>query len=175
MHLALHAAQNGPADVKAVADLERALDRLPASLWDEGFALARSLKSLDAFAAGLHVTSRGSALATRWHLPMPGSIELLLRTSAAPAEALQIHRLTEASGLAARVRFVGRKVWPTASYMIGREPHAGTGPSALLTARLRRMTGLPRKFGVALRSWYAARSRARRLRTVTANGWEFKQ
>lgn len=172
MHLALHAAQNGPVDVKAVADLERGISALPVTLWDDAVELAGAIGALPALAAGLHVSHAGARLARRWDLRLPGDVELLLRTSSAPAQALQIQRLLEARGLGSRLRMIGRKVWPTTSYMLGREP--GAGRTALLGARLRRMAGLPAAFRIAARSWLEARRRARRLGAVTVKNREFE-
>lgn len=162
MHLALHVAQNGPVDVKAVADLERGLDQLPLTLWQEAEGIAASIGAIGAFAAGLHVTPSGRRLAAALRLGPPRDIELLLRTASAPPEALQIQWLVEAGMLRNRIRLVGRKLWPTAAYMIGTVPAARSGGYGLLIARLQRMAGLPVKFRVAFQSWMQAKRVARR-------------
>lgn len=174
MHLALHVAQNGPADVKAVADLDRGVAQLGVDLWDDAVALAREVGALDAVAAGLHVSEAGARLARRSELRRPGNVELLLRTSSAPPAALQIQRLVETTGLGSRLRMIGRKVWPTVSYMAGREPRARAGRLGLLIARLDRLTGLPVKCGVAVSSWLAARRNARRLGAVAIERGEYE-
>lgn len=161
MHLALHVAQNGPIDTKAVADLERGLERLPFELWQEAERIARSVDAIEAFSAGLHVTEPGRRLAHELGLAPPRDVGLVLRMTSAPREALQIQNLVTADSLRSQVKLVVRKLWPTSVYMLGRGPAAGAGGYALLAARLRRMAGLPSKFSVALWSWAQARRTAR--------------
>lgn len=163
MHLALHVAQNGPIDTKAVTDLERGLERLPFELWQEGERMARSVDAIEAFSAGLRVSEPGRRLADKLGLAPPSDVGLVLRMTSAPREALQIHNLVTAESLRSRVKLVVRKLWPTPVYMLGRVPAAGAGGCALLAARLRRMAGLPSKFSVALWSWAQARRTARQL------------
>jgi hypothetical protein len=161
MHLALHVAQNGPIDTKALADLERGLERLPFELWQEGERIARSIDAIEAFSAGLHVSEPGRRLAGVLGLAPPHDVGLVLRMTSAPPEALQIQKLVTTHSLRSRARLVIRKLWPTSVYMLGQVPTARAGGCALLSARLRRMTGLPSKFSVALWSWFRARRTAR--------------
>jgi hypothetical protein len=161
MHLALHVAQNGPIDTKALADLERGLDRLPRELWQEGERIARSIDAIEAFSAGLHVSEPGRRLADELGLAPPRDVGLVLRMTSAPREALQIQKLVTTDSLRSRARLVVRKLWPTSVYMLGQVPTAGAGGCALLAARLRRMVKLPSKFSVALWSWAQARRTVR--------------
>lgn len=163
MHLALHVAQNGPADVKAVADLERGLDQLPAGLWAAALALAVAVDGLPAFAAGLRAVPAGRPVADRLGLGSPRSIELVLRGWSAPTEALQVQRFLEAGTWRRRLSFLGRKFWPTRAYMFGHHPTSRAGARLLLTARLRRLRTLPTKAGRALWNWNRARRAVRAL------------
>lgn len=160
MHLALHAAQNGPADAKALADLERGLEQLPLSRWREAARIAREVEAVPAFSAGLRVSALGRDMATALGLTPPNDVTLLLRTRSAPPEALQIQRFMELRTLGGRLHLVGRKLWPTRAYMHRTVPGARAGGRALLVARLQRMVGLPPKFRVAFRSWSEARNTA---------------
>lgn len=166
MHLALHAAQNGPVDTKALADLERGLERLPFEFWQEGERIARSIEASEAFSAGLHVSEPGRRLASALGLAPPHDVGLVLRMTSAPREALQIQNLITTDSLGSQARFVVRKLWPSSVYMLGRFPAAKASSYALLIARLRRLAGLPAKFSVALRSWIQARRTARQLNTA---------
>lgn len=161
MHLALHVAQNGPIDTKAVTDLERGLAQLPLASWQEAERIARSIDAIEAFSAGLRVTESGRRLARQLDLTPPHDVALVLRTMSAPPEALQIQNLVLADSMRSRMRLIARKLWPTAAYMLGRVPAARTGGCALLAARLRRLVGLPTKFSIALSSWARARHTAR--------------
>jgi hypothetical protein len=161
MHLALHVAQNGPADVKAVADLERGLAQVSDALWVEAADIAHAVCAREAFSAGLHAVPAGRRMAARLGLRETRDVELVLRSWSVPAEALQIQRFIEARTFGRRLRFVGRKLWPTVAYMAGRNPMARGGPVPLLGARLRRLVGLPGKVSVALWNWSRARRTVR--------------
>lgn len=166
MHLALHVAQNGPIDRKAVDDLERGLRRLPVELWRDAVDVARELDALEALSGGLRVTEAGTRLADRLGVAPPRDVALLLRIASAPQEALQIQNLVEADSLGRRLRLVGRKLWPTTAYMRTQLPGQPAAPLALVVARLVRIAGLPAKFAVALRSWRHARQTSRRSASV---------
>jgi hypothetical protein len=156
MHLALHVAQNGPADVKATADLARGLDAVPTSTWREAAAIAESIGAVRAFAAGLRVVPPGVAMAHALALRSRPDVGLVLRTGSAPSEALMIQRFIDAPSRRARIGLVLRKLWPTAAYMAARVP-AGRHPvMAVAAARLWRLVGLPGRFRIALRSWREA-------------------
>ena len=157
LHLALHVAQNGPADVKAVDDLQRGLAQLPDQLWREAADIGESIGAQDAMAAGLRAVEAGRAVADRLGLRPPHDVELVLRSWSAPPEALQIQRFIEARTVGRRLRFVGRKLWPTTAYMLGRNTDARAGALPLLRARIRRLRGLPGKLTIAVRTWNRAR------------------
>ena len=163
LHLALHVAQNGPVDVKAVHDLELGLARLPLDLWRDARDLAEAAGATPAFAAGLYAVEAGGRLAGRLDLLPPRDVALQLRTTSAPQQALQIQNFVEAGSLRSRAGLVARKLWPTRIYMLGRLPAARAGTTALLTARLRRLAGLPHTFFIAFRSWYRAMRAVRAL------------
>lgn len=166
MHLALHVAQNGLADSKACADLDRGLAQLPFTRWQEAERIARSLDAHEAFSAGLRLSAPGREVAARLGLPPPRDVAVVLRTSSAPAQALQIQRFVELRSLRGRLNLVARKLWPTDAYMHLHDPAARAGRFALLVARLRRMATLPAKFGAALCSWNLARRATRRSSAV---------
>jgi hypothetical protein len=157
MHLALHAAQDGPEDRRASADLERGLAQLPCDLWRDAAVLADQLGATAAFAAGLRLSPAGRALAAELELPDRPGVELALRMQSAPHESLFFERLSEAPGMRARLRLVGRKLWPTAAYLDSAGPVAGRRRWALVVARRRRFHSLARRAPAALRAWIRAR------------------
>ncbi len=168
MHLALHVAQNGPSDTKALHDLELGLDQLSEEHWMAAAGLAEMVGAEQAFSAGLRLTEAGRRVADDVGLAPPRDVGLLLRVSSAPRESLQIDNLVHAGSSSARARLVVRKLWPTEAYMVGRDPDAGNSRRALLLARLRRMAGLPGRFAAAFRSWRHATRQSRAV-TVTAD------
>ncbi|MDQ3569698.1 MAG: nucleotidyltransferase family protein [Actinomycetota bacterium] len=162
LHLALHAAQNGPSDVKAVADLGRGLQRVPGPDWEAAAALAAELDATEAFAAGLRVLPEGAELAESFRLPTTLSVELTLRTTSAPQDSLFFERLRAASGIRERAVLLTRKLLPTAAYLRANSEVARHGPVGLLAARVWRIVMVLRRFPPALRAWQGARSMAKK-------------
>jgi hypothetical protein len=75
LSVALHVAQHGPRDAKAVGDLSRALERWPRGVWREAAALAQDVGGKESFAAGLRLLPAGTTLADELGL---GSAERVL-------------------------------------------------------------------------------------------------
>lgn len=163
MHLALHAAQNGPLNAKPMADLYRGLAQVPFEDWQAAAALAVSLGSDQAFAEGLRLCERGAAMADELGLARaPRDVELELRISSAPFESFFFARLAETSGLANKAALVGRKLWPTPDFMRMHFPLAERGPAGLLLAHLLRPLLLLQRSGPALAAWARAKARVSR-------------
>lgn len=162
MHLALHAAQSGRADTKAMADLERGLQHLRPDDWRAAADVAGVLDALPAFAAGLSLCPSGRELAERLALRAETSVELQLRISGAPAESLFFVRLAEVRGIGGKVAVVARKLWPTPAFMRANYPRAAVGRAGLVVARLERPVVLIARGTPAVIGWFQARARARR-------------
>lgn len=157
MHLALHVAQNGPIDRKALADLERGLDRVDRRDWAEAARLATELEAVEAFAAGLRLLPQGEALARELSLPRRMTVELLLRTRSVPQDAIFFERLAEARGVRAKTALVARKLVPTPGSLRAESPLARCGRVGLVCARLLRPLSLAVRLGPALLAWRRAR------------------
>lgn len=162
MHLALHAAQNGPIDVKALADLERGLAKLSREEWTEAARLAERLEATEAFAAGLRLLPAGKSLADELALPRRMTVELALRTRSAPQDALFFARLAQAPGAWGKVCLFARKVFPTAALLRANWPLARRGRVGLLLARVGYPLAQAGHFVPALVAWAQARRAARR-------------
>ncbi len=65
LHLATHAAQHGPDDIKAIADLARGLERWDPEVWRSAADLAEQVDGAAAFAAGLRLTAPGHGARAR--------------------------------------------------------------------------------------------------------------
>ncbi len=161
LHLALHAAQSGRADVKACADLDRGLAQVPFDDWQEAARIAERLDAVPAFAAGLRLSPAGAALAKRLQLTDRADVELALRIASAPAESIFLERWANTPGTAKKLALIARKVWPTAGYLRAHSTVAQDGPWGLLRARLERQLSLLRRSGPALAAWWKIRYRAR--------------
>ena len=163
-HLALHAAQSGRADTKAMVDLDRGLEQVGPSDWRAAADVAEALGAIPAFVAGLSLCEAGEALAERFDLPREKSVELELRTTGAPQESLFFVRLAEVAGSGSKLAVVTRKLWPTRAFMRANYPTAKRGRLGLLGAHLWRPLCLARRGPPALVTWRQARSRVRRAR-----------
>jgi hypothetical protein len=75
LSVALHVAQHGPGDAKAVGDLSRAVERWPLEVWREAASLAQDVGGEESFAAGLRLLPVGTELADELGL---GSAERVL-------------------------------------------------------------------------------------------------
>src|SRR5262249_58494084 len=69
LHAATHAAQHGPDNLKAVSDLERALERWDHEVWSTAARVAEQVDGTLAFAAGLRLVPAGADLARELGLP----------------------------------------------------------------------------------------------------------
>jgi hypothetical protein len=161
MHLALHAAQNGPVDVKAVTDLQRGLAQVDHEHWRAAAALAEELGATAAFAAGLRLVPDGRHLAEQLSLPRRITVELLLRSRSAPQQALFFERLRETDGFKAKLALIGRKLFPTTAYLRAHVPIAQRGTWGLLAARAAHPWIVARGTAAALVPWLRARSATR--------------
>ncbi len=157
MHLALHAAQNGPIDVKAIADLERGLSRIDKSDWREAALVAADIGAEQAFAAGLRLVPDGRQLADELSLTREMTVELALRTRSVTQDALFFERLAMASGLAKKAVLILRKCFPTAGTMRANSALARRGSLGLLFAWMCRPFLLVRRFVPAIVAWKDAR------------------
>ncbi|HEV2070899.1 MAG TPA: nucleotidyltransferase family protein [Acidimicrobiales bacterium] len=162
MHLALHAAQNGPIDVKALADLERGLGKLSREEWGEAARVAEQLEATEAFAAGLRLLPGGERLAEELALPRRMTVELALRTRSAPQDALFFERLAQVPGARGKAWVFARKVFPTAALLHANSPLARRGRLGLLLVRLGHPLVQAGRLGPALVAWFRARRAARR-------------
>ena len=162
MHLALHAAQDGPLGKKAIADLERGLARVPHDDWRAAAELAEDLGGALAFSAGLRLVPAGRLLAANLQLPTSLTVELALRTQSARPDSIFFQRLGEAHGVKRKAALVWRKLVPTAAYLRANHSVAGRGRVGLLLAEVERVASVLRRAGPALLSWHRGRSEARR-------------
>ena len=157
MHLALHAAQNGPVDIKAMTDLARGLAILDSATWEEAARLAEELGAGEAFAAGLRLTAPGRLLADRLSLTDRMTVELALRTRSAPTEAIFFERLREAKGTGTKLVLLARKLYPTRATLQDHFPIARRGRFGRLCARIIHPFSVASRLPAAFFAWIEAR------------------
>jgi hypothetical protein len=161
MHLALHAAQNGPVDTKAIADLERALGAVEFECWRQAAELADRLGADRAFAAGLRLVPAGRLLADELSLTRGLTVELALRSRSAPQDAIFFERLSDASGVRGKTAVLAQKIFPGTVFLRRLPAVSSSNAVNLLWAELCHVRSLATRFGPALAAWRRARVEAR--------------
>ena len=162
MHLALHAAQNGPVDVKALADLERGLAKVSRADWKEAARVAEGIGATEAFAAGLRLVPAGRTLADEFGLTHRMTVELALRTRSVTQDALFFERFAEAHGPLRKGALLARKLFPTSVTLRANSALARRGRLGTFCARLLHPFQLAVRFIPAFFDWAQAKLRTRR-------------
>jgi hypothetical protein len=157
MHVAIHAALPGDSGRKTLLDLDRALERLPASTWAAAAALAERLGAEAPFVAGLGRVPAGEEMAGTLGLTGERSMDAALLADSAPYSAWTLERLSQAPGLRAKLRIVLPRLLPKPEFMRVWYPVARRGPAGLGLAYLRRVGWLVVATPRALRAWRRAR------------------
>jgi Uncharacterised nucleotidyltransferase len=135
LHLALHAAQHGPDDLKAIADLTRGLERWPSGIWHGAARLASQLRATDAFAAGLWLVPGGEELARRLELPPPDArLREMAHRSERPRGTFHLRALAEAGSFTERVGVARRSLFPQRAWIVREHPWAATNRLRLAAA-----------------------------------------
>jgi Uncharacterised nucleotidyltransferase len=128
MHLALHAAQHGPAFERHVDELELALERWTLDVWRSAMLLATEAGATEAFAAGLRLVPHGRELAAELALPASAELEWTIRhRHIRPRGTFHLQALTEADGLGQRLDVLRRSLLPSRAWIIRQHPWAGDG------------------------------------------------
>jgi hypothetical protein len=137
--------------------------REPFATWEAAARLAEQLAATPAFGTGLRLHPEGEAVADRLDLAKRAPVQTVLRAKSPPPLALGLEELRSLRGLAAKARFVARKLLPSPSYMRVMTPTARRGPAWLFAAYCRRMAWMLRHAGPAVRAWKQSRREASRL------------
>ncbi len=135
LHLALHAAQHGPGDLKILGDLGRGLSRWPYDTWEQATRLAYELRALGAFAAGLRLLPAGVARAGELGLPQAeAQLWAIAHRDERPRGALHVTAFSKAASARERIGIVRRALLPTRVWIAAEYPWAARGRSRLLAA-----------------------------------------
>jgi hypothetical protein len=135
LHLALHTAQHGSADLKAVGDLNRGLERWSPEIWKQAAQLAHELRATEAFAAGLRLVPVGAVLARELRLPAADALLwAIAHRDTRPRGSFHLQTLTEARGLRGRAKVLRRSLLPTRAWIIWEHRWAARGGPQLLAA-----------------------------------------
>jgi hypothetical protein len=136
LHLALHAAQHGPEDSKAIGDLRRGIDRWPAQVWRDAAAWADRLTAAESFAAGLRLLPDGQLLADEV-LGLPDSdrrsIEIELKNMR-PRGTYHVGALASARTWGERATVIRHALFPTRAWILWQYRWSGRSRRHLLLA-----------------------------------------
>jgi len=160
LHAALHATHHGQAGGRTIIDLERALLRIGERDWRVAFQLAAELDGLDSFATGLRLAPAGRALAKRLGAPQIDSALAAVRADSSSGGAWLLANVSDAQGLAARLRVMRWALVPPPAVMRAWYPDRSIATAYLAHRPLRIVQRTPR----AVRELHRAR-RAMRDRT----------
>jgi hypothetical protein len=151
LHLALHAAQHGPRDLKALGDLERGLVRWARTDWEAAAGLADAVGATPAFVAGIRLLPDGEALADGLGLASRGerSWEIANRASR-PRGTFHLAALADARGPAAVASVLRRALFPKRAWIERQYPWAARGRFSLAGAYARHLLRTP---SWAARAW----------------------
>jgi hypothetical protein len=155
--VALHAAHHGVGVGQPLDDLARALELLPAGLWEKASSLAARLDAQVAFATGLRLLEPGREVAHTLGLPPTSSTETTLRASTPPPMALGFEWLATTRGLRGKAGLVARKIVPAPRFMRAWSPLARRSSAGLAAAYGWRLLWLARHAGPGFLAWRRAR------------------
>ena len=135
LHLALHAANHGPGELKALGDLDRGLSRWPYETWEQATRLARELQAVEAFAAGLRFLPAGVARADELGLPQAeAELWAITHRDERPRGVFHLSAFSEAGTVCARLGIVRRALLPKRAWIAQEYPWAAAGRLRLLAA-----------------------------------------
>ena len=135
LHLAIHAAQHGPDDLKAIADLTRGLERWPLEVWRAAASLAAELEATPTFAAGLRLVPIGAERADELRLPPTDELDWAIRhRDLRPRGTFHLEALTRARGARARADVLRRSLLPNRQWIAWQYPWAAGSRARLVAA-----------------------------------------
>lgn len=156
LHVALHAAQNGPANARTIRYLDRCIELAGPTDATDALRLATAIGATEAFALGLSLSPSGRALSERLRLTPSGSVSSALRATSAPNSAHALEWLATRPRARDRAGFVWHKVFPPRAYMRSSDPRAGA-TLGLVRAYPARWLWLACRLQPSLRAWRHAR------------------
>lgn len=145
LHLCLHAAQHGPQDHKAIADLTRGLERWPLEIWHQAADLAEKVGAIESLSAGLRLLPAGEALAARLELPASDAlVQEIIDRDSRPRGVFHLRALSEATSLHERARVLRLSLFPPRWWMLREQRLACRGRPGLLVAHVVHLMRAPR-------------------------------
>jgi hypothetical protein len=144
LHVALHAAQHGPQDTKAIGDLARAIELWEPDVWRAAARLAETVQAAPAFSAGLRLLPSGASMARELGLPPAPELEwqILNRTSR-PRGTFHLQAIARATGFREHIDVLRRSLLPKRRWIETEFPWARRSTPLLLLAYARHVLRAP--------------------------------
>jgi Uncharacterised nucleotidyltransferase len=143
-HLALHAAQGGAAEPKAVGDLARGIEHLAPDVWRDAAELAEEVQGVAAFGAGLRLVPSGARLAESLELPPTPRLDWEVRhRQLRPRGAFHVQAIASARGLRERADLLRRSLLPAREWIVSEYRWAGRSRAHLLAGYARHLLRSP--------------------------------
>ena len=118
LHLAIHAAQHGLEDTKAIADLRRGIERWSLEVWRSAARLAEQVEGEAPFAAGLRLLPAGAELAGQLNLPPTPQLDWEIQhRESRPRGTFHLQAWAEANGFRERLGVLRRALFPTPQWL----------------------------------------------------------
>jgi hypothetical protein len=144
LHLALHAAQGGPDEPKAIDDLARGIEHWAPKVWRDAAELAEEVQGVAAFGAGLRLVPSGARLAEVLDLPSTPRLDWEVRhRQLRPRGAFHIEAIGGARGLRERADLLRRSLLPTREWIVSEYRWAGRSRVHLLAGYVRHLLRSP--------------------------------
>jgi hypothetical protein len=135
MHLAMHAAQHGPAFEKHLDELLLAIERWPDEVWESAALLAEELDATETFAAGLRLVPEGEALAARIGLPSTTELDWTIRhLHDRPRGTFHLQAFADAAETRERLTILRRSLLPGRVWIMRQHPWARGGGLRVIAA-----------------------------------------
>jgi len=132
-HIALDAANSGPAPSKAAQELQRALDRTTLGDWRGALELADRLGASASLVVGLGVVPDGHGIIRELAVTPTIPTDVALRAAGSPPVARGLNALMSARGMA-RLRLLARELVPTPAGLRYWSPMARRGTLGMVAA-----------------------------------------
>jgi hypothetical protein len=144
LHVAIHAAQHGPDDAKAIGDLARAVERWQPDVWRRAAELAEAVEGVPALAAGLRLLPDGANVASDLGLPPTPELDWEIQhRDVRPRGTFHLQALKDARDIRERSNVLRRSLFPTRQWIEREYSSALEGRLPLLRAYARHLLRAP--------------------------------
>jgi hypothetical protein len=162
MHIVLHAAQHGIRKKQPLLDLELAVMRVSRQVWQETVEVVYEMEAQAAFASGLSLIPKGSALSQTLGVAQgPVETAVALRSAGSPVLSMGFEWLSSRPTMRDKMRFLRWKLFPPAAYIRMWRPLGQRGAWGLAATYVWHLLWLVVGAPMGLRAWLSRRNQPR--------------